>query len=96
MIDRVFFVLLLVCLPAALRRNTTLGLYTVFLGIIPATSTLLISYSRNIMMCFPIFIAMARFLAGSERKEVFWYVVALLGSLQVCFLIRYLNFYWAG
>jgi hypothetical protein len=95
-IDRFFFVLLLGLLPWVFRLNPVLGVYTVLIGIVPAVSSGFMSYSRHVVMCFPIFMVLAGAFRGEERAPAFYYMVALLGAVQACFLIRYLNFFWAG
>ena len=95
-LDRGFFVLFLVSLYGIWRLNKVYFLYALFAGAVPALSTWFFSYSRNIAMCFPLFILLAHFLQPKERRWAFWYYVLLLAGLQFFFLVQYLNFRWAG
>lgn len=96
LIDRMFFLLLVLLLPAIYRLNRALGLYVTIIGFISAMSAWFISYSRHLVMCFPVVIVLAKFLDCRNDRLAFWCTVGLLGALQICFLIRYLSFGWAG
>ncbi len=95
-LDRVFFLIFLVSLPFIWRLNKTLFFYAIFAGGVPALSTWFFSYSRNVMMCLPLFIVLAIHLQGANRRWWRWSLLTGLFGLQVFFLTRYLNFMWAG
>ena len=95
-LDRFFFVICAYCLFTIARLNSTYFVYAMFVGIVPAMSSWFLSYSRHVMICFPMFIVLALAL----REERLWLIraaiVLLLGVLQICFLILYLNCYWVA
>jgi hypothetical protein len=95
-LDRGFFVLFLASLPLIWRLDRTYFWYALFAGAVPALSTWFFSYSRNVMMCFPIFILLAHHLQGRGKGWMVWYYVALMAGVQVFFAIRYVNREWAG
>jgi len=93
-LDRGFFLLFLTMLPTIWRINKAYFFYALASGLIPAMSNWFFSYSRFLILCFPVFIALA------ERLRIdchlFWYIVAIIGEIQIVFLIRHINGYWAG
>lgn len=95
-LDRFFFVVFLASLPLVWRLSRTYFWYALCAGSIPALSTWFFSYSRNVITCFPIFIALGAL--GAERKErwMLYYYAALLSTVQGFFLVRYVSFKWAG
>jgi hypothetical protein len=94
--DRALFVLFLVCLPAIWRLDRLYFWYALGTGLVPAMSNWFFSYNRFFILCFPVFIVLARKWRGAENLWLRWLVVVLAGTVQVIFLIRYLNFFWTG
>jgi len=92
--DRYFFLLFLLLLPSIWRLDKTLFVFALISGLVPAMSNWFFSYTRFLTLCFPFFIALGGRLKTS--RMVFWYVVGMAGSIQIVFLIRHINFYWAG
>ena len=74
--------------------NMTYFCYALLSGLVPAMSNQFLSYTRFLVLCFPVFIAMAEKLRGHDL--VFWYVLGVFGVMQVIFLIRHINGFWAG
>jgi hypothetical protein len=92
--------------------------YALPAAIIPAMASLFFSYNRNLMMCFPVFIALADFLKVEQRFQpvavgqrvppapsffatiakrlTFWSLAAVAATTQIWFLLRHINFSWAG
>ena len=95
-LDRGFFVLLLVLLPFIYRLNKTWFFYTLPVGIVPALTSYFMSYRRYIMICFPVFMVLARLFDTTNSRWVFWYYVILLAAVQFWAVTRFVNFYWAG
>jgi hypothetical protein len=95
-LDRGFFVLLLVLLPFVYRLNKTWFFYTLPVGIVPALTSYFMSYRRYIMICFPVFVVLARLFDKTNSRWAFWYYVILLAALQLWAVTRFVNFYWAG
>lgn len=96
LIDRLFFVLFLVTLPFVFKIRTSFGLYVLLLGLISSVSTHLISFSRHIVMCFPIMIAITQVFIKIQGITLFRVFSFLLFIIQFFFWIRYLDFKWAG
>lgn len=95
-VDRTFFLLFVVCLYPICRMNKTYFAYALFSGTVPALSIWFFSYSRHIMMCFPIFIVLAEMFRRPQMRLVKWLLLAVLIGVQFFFLIRHVNFIWAG
>jgi hypothetical protein len=95
-IDRALFLVLLYSLFPLFRLNGAYFVYAAFVGVIPALSSLFLSYTRNLMMCFPLFILFAEFFQKGERQFAFRYTLLALGALQIWFLLRFVNFIWAA
>lgn len=94
-VDRGWFVLLLACLYPLWRLNKVYFVYAAFVGLVPAASSWFLSYTRNVMMCFPLFIVLALWLARRPRWW-FWGLLAGFGGCQLWFLWRYVNFRWVA
>lgn len=95
-IDRVLFVVFLATLPAIWRLDRAWFWYALGTGLVPALSNWFFSYNRFLMMCFPVFVVLARWLDGDENRWIRRYYWALLGAVQVVFLWRHVNHHWAG
>ncbi len=95
-IDRGLFLLLIGSLYRIYRLNPVYFVYACLVGVIPALSSWFLSYTRNLMMCFPLFILYGTILAGPERRPWLWAVLTLMAAVQVWFLLRYINFNWVA
>lgn len=98
LLDRCVFVLLVYCLPAIWRLDASRGLmvWTYVLGILPAMSGAFTSYTRFASCAFPMFLALAVFLAPPERRWLRWGLLAVFAALHIVLAWRYVNFRWAG
>lgn len=95
-LDRGLFLLLLACLYPIWKLNKVYFVYACFIGLVPAASSWFLSYTRNVMMCFPLFIVLAHLLDRKDPGFLLWYVVALSGAFQIWFLLRHINFVWTA
>jgi hypothetical protein len=95
-LDRLVFLAFLGFLPHIWRLDRTLFFYALPTGLVPAFSSLFVSYSRNIMLCLPLFIVLAVHLEGRERRWLRWPLLVGLVGLQVYFMALHINFFWAG
>ncbi len=95
-LDRGLFLLLVACLYPIWKLNKVYFVYACLVGLVPAASSWFLSYSRNVMMCFPLFIVLGGFLGRKEERFLLWYVVALSGAFQIWFLLRHINFVWTA
>jgi hypothetical protein len=95
-VDRGLFLLLLACLYPIWKLNKVYFVYACFIGLVPAASSWFLSYTRNVMMCFPLFIVVALLLQRRHHGLVLWSVVTLSAAFQIWFLWRHINFAWAA
>lgn len=95
-IDRAFFILFLACLPAIWRLNKMYFLYALCVGLFPAMSNWFFSYTRLLVVCFPLFIVLSKKLSGLKNRLALTCVFLAFGIVQVLFIIRHINFEWAG
>ncbi len=95
-IDRAIFLLVLLSLYWVFRMNKVYFVFALFAGLIPAISSQFLSYSRNMMMTFPVFIALSHHLRGRTGRVTFCCLVPILGVIQGWFLWRHIHFQWAG
>ena len=96
-LDRLFFLLFAGALVVLWRRDTdkTLFFYALPMGLIPAMTSFM-SYTRYVVVVFPVFIAGALLLAPERRRHARWVAVGTLLVIQALLTIRYINFRWAG
>ncbi len=94
-IDRLFFVLFLVLLPLVFKKtDKVLFIYTLAMGIVPVFGSFM-SYTRYLLLAFPIFIAMAVFFSAKKEKYVFpYFYISLL--FQALFIILHSLNYWVS
>ena len=94
MLDRCLFMVFASSLIVVWRLGGVWFVAALAFGLLPAVLSSFTSYTRYMMMAYPMFVAMA--LLTSETPKVRWAVLGVLGVLQVVLLGRYLNWYWAG
>lgn len=95
-IDRWFFFMMLLSLPWVYRLSKVYFVFVLVFGFVPALSAWFVSYTRYVMMCFPLFIVLAKMVEGEESEMQRWGIVMIFGAIQVSFLLHHINFYWAG
>lgn len=95
-LDRGFFLLFLVLLPAVWKLNKTWFWYTLPAGLVPAMTSWFMSYRRYTIFLFPLFIVLALLLAKTKSRWLFWYYVILMAALQAWAVKQFINFNWAG
>ncbi len=96
LLDRLVFGVWLATLWPLWKWDRTLFLYAALAGYIPAAATGFVSYQRQVMMCFPMFWILGRWMAREESRWWRWHGVGLLAIVQWCFLVRYLAFDWTA
>jgi hypothetical protein len=94
-LDRLFFVVFIAALVYLWRSNRLLFFYALPLGLIPPMTSFM-SYTRYLVVVFPLFVAGGELLAPAHRRHLRWAVVGLLLALQALLTVRYVNFLWAG
>lgn len=95
-LDRIWFLWLLLCLPAIGRLDRSWLGYALLLGVVQAMGTGSISYTRYALVLFPVFVVTAAWLVRPGREKWRWPLLGLFGGLQVLMLIRHVNNMWAG
>ena len=89
-IDRLFFLAyVLLIYPAYKRMDKTMFTYMLILGLVPALSGNLMSYTRYVFEVFPMFIVLALIF-----KEKHYHVTVPLIALQTLFLIMHCLNFW--
>ena len=96
LLDRAFFVVVLLALPRVWRLNRVWFWYVLSAGLVPALTSWFMSYRRYVVVLFPVFIVLARLLAQAKSRWLFWYYVVGLAALQAWAVKQFVNFNWAG
>jgi hypothetical protein len=95
-LDRSFLILFLGSLPFIWRLNRSYFWYALLAGLVPALSMWFLSYTRHVMACLPLFIALGQALQAPARRWLLAYYVALMAGIQIVLFARFLTFDWAG
>ncbi len=96
MLDRMVFILFAGCLPRIWALDKGWFLWALFLGVVPAMSGTFTSFTRFASVIFPIFVALATFIAPYKTPLVRYVLFGLFGLLQIVLVWRFVNFRWAG
>ncbi len=96
LLDRCVFLFAVVWLPLVWRLDKTWFLWALALGVFPAVSGTFCSFTRFASMVFPVFIAMAVWLATRDRRLLRWLVLTAFVALHLVLVWRFLNYRWAG
>lgn len=95
-VDRFWFTLFLVSLPAIWKYNRALFYYALVMGFFSAILLNFMSFMRFLSVIFPFFIALAGVFTGAKRKYFLPPALMLLFGFQIYFLFRFIRFYWVG
>jgi hypothetical protein len=95
-LDRSLFVVFLGSLYGIWRLDRLCFLWSLLAGMIPAFSNCLFSYTRYLLMVFPLFILLGRHFQGTQHRWLRVYYGLLLVTLQAYLIVRYANHQWAG
>ena len=95
-IDRLFFVWLAGTLYATYRRDKMLFMYSIAFGLLPAVLTHFISYSRYVVLAFPMLVVTADYFKPDYKRPYFLALLVGLFMLQMIFLVLHINNNWAG
>ncbi len=96
LLDRAFFVLVLLALPAVWQLNRVWFWYVLPAGLVPALTSWFVSYRRYVVVLFPVFIVWALWLERAKSRWLFWYYVGVLAAMQTWAVKQFVNFHWAG
>jgi len=93
-IDRIFFFAYAYLLwPMRKIKHPVLFVYALVFGLVPGLSGTLMSFTRYLLIVFPIFIALAYLLKSNRSKVI---VAGGFGILQVIFLVMHSLSYWVA
>ena len=76
------------------KISRTYFVYALFTGLVPAMTFSFMSYTRYLVVVFPLFIVTAKLFANLEREYWLRFAVAVLFPLQVAFLLHHFNYLW--
>ena len=96
LLDRCTFVLVLYCLPVIWRLDRTWFVWALVLGVVPAMSGMFTSFTRFASMAFPVYVALAVWLANPGRRHLRLVVLTSLVAMHFFLLWRFIFFQWAG
>ena len=96
LLDRSFFLLLIAVLPAIWKLDRTWFWWAVMLGVLPAMIATFTSFTRYLVVVFPLFITLAVVLQGAGLRWLRMAVLSVFGGLHFWLLLRHINFEWAG
>jgi hypothetical protein len=66
------------------------------MGVVPAMTAPIVSFTRYALVLFPVFAVTSRFLASEERRSWILPILLAFGGIQGIFLLRHINNMWAG
>jgi len=95
-IDRFWVFPIIPALFILWKYSKTLFFYSFVMVVISSAPGHFTSFTRYIALIFPLFIAYAKFFSKPGREFYKYATVMLLFGIQILFIIRYVNFYWAG
>lgn len=78
------------------KVRKTYFFYALAVGMIPVITNSFPSYTRFVLMAFPMFIVTAKGLASQNRQAWLWVFLGSLFSLQILFLLLHINFLWVS
>jgi len=94
-LDRAALVAFFVSLVFLWRRERLLFWYALPVGLAPAMTSMM-SYTRYLVVVFPVFLAAGVFFSSDRLRHVKWIALGFLTALQALLVLRHINFYWAG
>jgi len=95
-IDRMFFIGYCISLYFIYKKfDKTLFVYALFTGMVPVFGNFM-SYTRYVLLVFPIFMLLAQILKQKKYKILFYPVVLFLFIFQIVFLVMHVLSYWVA
>lgn len=95
-LDRLWFAWFSATLWAIYKEDGVMLCYALAMGLVPAMTQSLMSFTRYALMILPAFLVTGEFFSPAGRRNWFYLVLAALFATQVLLLIRHVNFYWVG
>ncbi|MCG3196125.1 MAG: hypothetical protein GHCLOJNM_00596 [bacterium] len=96
LLDRLWFILFLLSLPGIRKLGPVWFWYALPLAVVPAMTVSFMAFTRYVEMVFPMFLAWGVWFSREERKVWLGVIAGMFYIVQVCLLIRHVNFHWAG
>jgi hypothetical protein len=96
LLDRGMFLLVVCSSISVWKIDRAWFVYMLGIGLVPALSNHLMSYTRFSLMCVPCMFAIAKVTETSIGEKVFLLIVCAALGIQIVMLISFLNFYWAN
>jgi hypothetical protein len=94
-IDRVWFLLFCASLPLIWKVNKEWFSYSLLMGLIPAMTLSFTSFTRYVLVIFPVFVVFSNLLFTGGREKWSYLLMAALFGVQVIFIVLHINDYWA-
>lgn len=95
LMERLWFALYAACLPALWKRDRLLFWYALPMGLIPAMTLTFVSYTRHLLLVFPVFVVLAEFF-NKRSAPLRWSVLSAAWVLQLILLALHANNYWVA
>jgi hypothetical protein len=96
LLDRCVFILLIYCFPLISKLDKSWCVWAFFLGVVPAISGGLTSFTRFASVVFPLFIALGVLLSKPGMRWWRWLVLTTFVTLHLILVWRFVNLRWAG
>jgi len=90
------FVLGAITLLRARSRDRDFFAIALLLGVVPAVTTVFMSFIRYLSVIFPVFLALAEALAPKSRRALLAIVCLAMLALQLWLLYRHVTYRWAA
>jgi len=94
--DRILFLVYAALLVPLWRRSKREFAWALLLGMIPAVSSSLMSFTRYLAVIFPLFTLAGGWLARAEQRGRRIRILAFCAGLQTLFFYLHVNNYWVG
>lgn len=95
-IDRVFFIGFVGLLPLVWKKtDPVLFIYTCCMGLVPLFGNFM-SYTRYVLLAFPIFIVLGVFFSQKNKKDLFFIYMYASLLLQSLFIVMHVLNYWVA
>lgn len=100
LLDRMAFVGFVLAAIALFRRarsrDRDFFVLTLLLGLVPAVTTVFMSFVRYLSVIFPVFLTLAEALAPKSRRVLLMLVCVAMLALQLWLLYRHVTYRWAA
>ena len=95
-LDRVSFLILAVALPSVWKLRRDWFWWALAVGFVSAMSSSLMSFTRYLIVIFPVFMVMGQWLDSQKGRILFPYYIFIAFGVQIYLFIRFVNCEWAG